>query len=76
MRLQLVTQRRPHAREKLVHPERLGDVVVGAEVERLNFAGFIAAAGQNDNRNALVAGADRPQQVVALRVGEAEIEND
>ena len=40
--LQLMPQRRPHAGEQLVHAERFGDVIVGAEVERLDLPGFVA----------------------------------
>ena len=41
--LQLVTQRRPHAGKKLFRPERLGNIVIGAEVESRNLGSFIAA---------------------------------
>ena len=74
--LQLMAQRRPHPGEQLVHAERLGHVVVGAEIERLDLAGFVAAAGEDDDGNAFVARADRAQQIVAQRIGQAEIEND
>ena len=63
--LQLMTQRRAHAREKLVHAERLGHVVVGAKIERRDLAGLIAAARQHDDRHALVARPDRAQQLDA-----------
>ena len=76
MHLQLMAQRRPHAREQLVHAERLGDVIVGAEIERLDLAGLVAAARQDDDRDALVARSDRPQQLEPVDIGQAEIEND
>ena len=40
-------------RRELVHSERLGDVVVGAELERFDDAGLVRAAGQDDDRNGL-----------------------
>src|ERR1700749_1727416 len=42
-------ERRAYAREKLVHPEGLRDVVVRARVERLNFCLLLAAHGENDD---------------------------
>src|SRR5690242_20762149 len=42
--------------------ERLGDVVIGAEVERLHLAGLVAAARQHHDRHLLVAAADHAQQ--------------
>ena len=74
--LQLVAQRRPHPGEKLVHAERLGYIIVGAEIERLDLAGLVAAARKHDDGHALIAGADGSQQLVSLHVGQAEIEND
>ncbi len=71
-----MAQRRPNAGQELVHAERLGHVIVGAEIERLHLAGLVAAARQHHDRHALVAGADGAQQVVALGIGQAEIEDD
>ena len=76
MDLQLMPQRRAHAGEQFVHPERFCEVVVGAEIERLHLPSLVATAGQHDDRNAVVAPADHAQQVVALDVRQAEIEND
>ena len=76
LRLQLVTQCRAYPGQKFVHPERLGDIIVGAAIERLDFAGLVAAAGQDHDGNGLVAGANGPQQLVALHIRQAEIEND
>ena len=76
LHLQLVPQRRAHARQQFVHPERLCQVIVGAEIERLHLAGLVAAARQHHDRHALVAAADHAQQFVALDVRQAEIEDD
>src|ERR1700722_16094630 len=69
-------QRGAHTGEQFVHPEWLGEVVVGAEIERLDLAGLIAAARQHDDGHAVVAAADHAQQFMTLDVGQAEIEND
>ena len=69
-------QRRAHAGEQLVHPERFCQIIVGAEIERLNFSGLVAAARQHHDRHAVVAAADHAQQFMALDIGKAEIEND
>ena len=71
-----MAQGRAHARQQLFHAERLGDVVVGAEIERLHLAGLVAAARQHDDRHAFVAAADHAQQIMAVDVGQAEIEDD
>src|SRR5262249_12620943 len=53
--LQLMAQRRAHAGEQFVHAERLGDVVVGAEVECLDLADLIAPARQPHDPHAPLA---------------------
>src|SRR5215831_9854334 len=65
-----------HAGEQLLHAERLGDIVVGAEIERLHFAGLVAAARQHYDRHPLIARAQHSQQFEPLDVGESEIEDD
>ena len=69
-------KRRPHARKQFIHAERLGDIIVGAKIKRLHLAGLVAAAGQHHDRNAVVAAADHPQQIMALDIRQAKIEND
>src|SRR5262245_1929056 len=76
MQLQLVTQRGAHARQELVHAEGFCDVVVGAKVQRFDLAGLVATARQHDNRDGIIATADHAQQLVALDVRKAEVEND
>ena len=76
MGLQLVAQRRPHARHEFVHAERLGDVIVGAAIECRYLASLVAAARQDDNRNAVETRADRGEKIEPLHVRETEIEND
>ena len=76
MHLKLMTKRRPHARKQFVHAEGLGDVIVGAEIERLDLADLVAAARQHHDRDGLVARAHHPQQFQALHVRQSKIEND
>src|SRR6476661_7537009 len=76
LQLQLMPERRTHSGQKLVHPERLRNVIIGTQIERLHLAGFVAAAGKHDYWNLFIARADRSQQLVSLNIGQAEIEND
>jgi hypothetical protein len=76
MHLQLMPQRRAQARQQLVHPERLCQIIVGAEIERLNLAGLVAATRQHHDRYAVVAAANHAQELVALNVRQAEVEDD
>jgi len=69
-------QRGSHAGEQFIHPERLGQVIVGAEIERLDLSRFVAAARQHHDRNTVIAAAQHTQQIVALDVRQAEIEYD
>ena len=73
--LQLMTQRRAHSREEFVHAERLCDVIVGTKIQSLHLASLVAPAGQNDDRDPIVAGSDSAQQVVAEHIGQAEVED-
>ena len=65
-----------HPRKEFIHAERLCNVVVSSEIERLDFASLIAAARQDHDRHAFVARADRSQQIEALDVRQSEIEDD
>src|SRR4051794_5238295 len=76
MNLQLMPQRRAHASEQFIHSERFGEVIVGAEIERLDLSRLIATARQHHYRHAVVAPADHAQQFMTLDIGKAEIEND
>src|ERR1700730_10442497 len=68
-------QRGPEAREQLVHAEGLGDVVVGAGVERGDLHGFGVAGGEHDDRH-VAPPAQRSGDVDAVDVGQAEIEDN
>src|SRR5579875_3043579 len=62
--------------KQLVDPEWLGDVVVGAEVERLDLRAFGLAARQNDDRQCFAGLPHLPDDIQSLHVGQAEIEDD
>ncbi len=74
--LQLVAKRGPDAGQKLVHAERLGHIVVGAEIEGLHLGGLVAAAREHHDRHALVLAAQQAQELEPLHVRQAEIEDD
>ena len=52
--LQAVAQGGAHAGVQLVDAEGLGQIVVGAEVERLDLAALVGAAGQHDDGHASI----------------------
>src|SRR5665213_2439071 len=74
--LKLMAHRGAHAGEQLLHAEGLGNVIVCAEVERSDLGALVPPAGKHDDGDALVAPADHAQELKALYVREAEIEND
>ena len=66
---------RPEAGKKLVHAERLGDVVVRAAVEGLDLVTAVDASGQDQDRCG-ARRADRTHHVHALHVRQAQVEDD
>src|SRR6266478_10073304 len=76
LNVKLVPKCGAHPRKEFIHAERLRHVVIGSEIECVDFHGLIATARQNHDRYAFVACADRPQQVEALDVRQSEIENN
>ena len=63
----------PDAGQHLAHAERLGDVVVGAELEAEHAVELVAARGDHDDRH-VGRCADRPAHVAPVHVGQAEVE--
>ncbi len=61
--------------QQLFGTERLGDVVVGAEVERLHLVGLVAARREHDDRH-LRGPPDAPADLGAFEIGQAEVEHD
>ena len=71
-----MAQRGSDAGDEFLHSERLGDVVVGAELQRLDDARLVGSAGKDDDRRLAAGGAPAAQEVVAGDVRQAEIEQD
>ena len=65
----------PDARRQLAPAERLGDVVVGAELEPEDAIELVAASSQHDDRD-VAALAQLAAHVAAVDVRESEIEED
>ena len=67
------------AREQLHQRERLGDVVVGAELEAAHAIELGAARREHDHRHAAgraAAAADPPAHLEAVEVGQHDVEHD
>ncbi len=68
-------QQRPHPRRELAGAERLGDVVVGAELQPPHEILLGVPGGQHDDRH-VGLGAQPPAHVLAGHAGKAEVEDD
>ena len=64
-----------HPRDELGRGERLGEVVVGAELEAEDAVDLAVAGGEEDHRH-LRRGADALAHLEAVEVGEADVEHD
>ncbi len=67
---------RLHPGEQLLQGERLGDVVIGAHLERLYFEIDGILRGQHQHRHPLAAIAQRPQHLEARQGGQAQVEHE
>src|SRR6266851_7751143 len=68
-------QHRPDARQKLPQPERLGDVVVGSELQPDHPVDLVAAmAGRDDDRNIGVR-TDLTEQIETVLLAKPQIED-
>ena len=70
-----VPQRGPQPRGQFANPERLLDIIVGAEIERLDLLRLAIARGEHDHRRRREL-ADVAQHLLAVAVGQAEVEDD
>jgi hypothetical protein len=66
--LKLMPQGGAHPRQQFFHSKRLRNVIVGAQVKRLNLSGLVTTTGQDNNRDAFVARADRSEKIKSLHV--------
>ena len=73
--LQSVAQRGADAGDELLHAERLGQVVVGAELQRLDDAGLVGTAGKDQHRHIVARGAPAAEQLLPGDVGQPEVED-
>src|ERR1700674_271544 len=73
--LHAVVQRHAHPRHQFADTERLVDVVVGAEVERVDLFHLAIARREDDDRHVRPF-AHPPDHVLAVAVGQPEIEHD
>ena len=64
------------ARQQLHHLERLGDVVVGAELQADDLVDDLAARGQHDHRRLDAAAAQLAQHVEAVHPRQHHVEQD
>ena len=62
-------------RGQFADAERLLDIIVGAEIERLDFLRLAIARGEHDHRRRREL-ADVAQNILAVPVGQTEVEND
>ena len=69
---------RAHPRHELVRAERLGDVVVGAELEAADAVRFFGARGQHDDGHAGggLVGAQRLADIEAAHARQHDVEDD
>ena len=68
-------QRRFDAAAELAHRERLGDVVVGADLEPGDLVGLAAFRGQHDDRH-LAARAQLAADFDPVELGQHQVEDD
>ena len=67
-------QQRLHAGDELADAERLGDVVVGAELEAADDLLLLALGGEHDDRQLELPLADLPADFVAVELRQHDVE--
>ena len=65
---------RAHPRQQLFDPERLGDVIIGARVQRLDLVAAAVAAGQHDDRG-LGPAAQPLDHLDTVQIGQTQVED-
>jgi hypothetical protein len=74
LNLELISKRRPHARQKLLHAKGLRDKVVGAEIELFDLGSFVAAARKHHGRHVFSLSTNLAQKIEPLHIREAKVE--
>ena len=69
------TQQCGDPRDQLAHPERLGEVVVGADGQPDEDVGLVVACGEHQHRHR-PDGLDAPAHLVPVEAGEHHVEDD
>ena len=69
-------QQRLDPAHQLAQPERLGQVVVGAELEADDLVDLVVARGQDQDRHLGAGGAHAAQDLEAVDAGQADVEDD
>src|SRR5579883_588071 len=68
-------KRSPHPRQKLFGAERLGDVIIGAKLEKEHLVNLIRCSAQNDNRQRRRRLANLPADVASGHLWQFQIQN-
>ena len=76
VRLQAVAQRGANAGRQFLHAERLGDIIIGAQIERRHLAGLVVAAGKNDDGHGRAAIAQGAHDRQPIHSRQPQIEHD
>ena len=71
-----MTQADADPREQLVHAERLGEVVVRTEIERLDLVALGLAGGQHDDRRVAATFRTARSRPLPVGSGQAQVEQD
>ncbi len=71
-----VAQRCPHAGQQFARAERLGDIVVGAQLEQQNLVGDVAGSAEHDDGQSRRQRLDLFTHVAAGNLGQTQIQND
>ncbi len=69
-------QERLDPAQELAQPERLGQVVVGAELEADDLVDLVVAGGQHEDRHLGAGRADAPKRLEPIDAGQAHVEHD
>ena len=69
-------QRGLHPRAELAHRERLGDVVVRAELEAEDLVDLLGLGREHDDRHGLALGAQAPADLEAVHARQHHVEDD
>lgn len=67
---------RSHSREQLFRPERFGEVVVGAKLQRADLVRRVLTRAQHEHRHRVRILADGPEHVEAMGARQHQIEHD